>query len=347
MKTNIEVTDLDVQDVVRDIARELGIPYESDINEVCLDIPESLGKGFVKAVSFDNGLGSLEMDFRLKKELRIEMTESKVQPLKIIFNRESVIHHEFKGKGETNKIGQLESAILSGNNKYENVLLLPANTPVCIFSLELNRRLFESKIESFLDQMNDDLEGLFRDVNGVNLFYYKGHYSIDIAQCIEESMECELTGFTRSVFLEGKAYEILAHHFRQYVDDLTAPDKRKILRQATVKKLKEAAAIIEKELENMDNIIALAKRVGLNQNTLQNGFKHLYKSSVNEYIRNARIELAKKLIETTNLNITEITYEIGINSRSYFSKLFKERYAMSPKQYLDKVRRNTGGNKIA
>jgi AraC-like DNA-binding protein len=347
MKTKIEVKDLDVHDVVRDIAESLEISYESDNNEVCLNIPENLGTGFIKAVSFDNGMGTLEMDFRLKKELRLEMNESSVQPLKIIFNRESAIKHEFKGEGEVHEIRQLESAILSCNNKHENLLILPPKVPVCIFSLEINRKLFEVKIEDFLKEMNDDLEALFRDVNGVNLFFYKGHYTLDIAKCIEESIECELTDFTRSVFLEGKSYEILAHHLRQYVDDLIDPDKRKILRQTTVKKLKEAASIIEMELENMDNIIALAKRVGLNQNTLQNGFKHLYGSSVNQYIRNSRIELAKKLMETTDLNITEITYEIGINSRSYFSKLFKERYAMSPKQYLQKVREKSDKIKTA
>jgi len=68
------------------------------------------------------------------------------------------------------------------------------------------------------------------------------------------------------------------------------------------------------------------------------GFKQLYGKSVNQYIRDVRIEMAKVLIETSDLNITEITYAIGINSRSYFSKLFKERYSLSPKQYLLKNR---------
>lgn len=49
------------------------------------------------------------------------------------------------------------------------------------------------------------------------------------------------------------------------------------------------------------------------------------------------MEKARHLMENTNLNITEITYRIGINSRSYFSKLFKERYSMSPKQYMQKL----------
>ncbi len=332
-----ELRELSVVDVVKDIAKRLGVDYEEENNEVCVDIPEHIGTGNIKAIAFSHGMGMINLDMRLKEEVRFELNQSLVQPLEIIFNSESAFTHEFDGKGKVQEIRHLESAILSCNSRHGNVITLPANEPICFFNLEINRKHFEEKIESFLPDMNAELEALFRDVNGVNLFFYKGHYSLDIAKCIEESNECEHTGFTKSVFIEGKCYEILAHHLRQYLDDLTDPDKRKILRQATVEKIEAAAEIINSELEHMDNILALARRVGLNQNTLQSGFQHLFGLSVNQYIKNARLEMAKNLMETTGLNITEITYKIGINSRSYFSKLFKERYAMTPKQYLKKL----------
>src|SRR5690606_28439653 len=97
--------------------------------------------------------------------------------------------------------------------------------------------------------------------------------------------------------------------------------------------------IIMKEIESIDNVAKIAKRVGLNQNTLQNGFQYLYKTSVNEYIKNYRIEKARELLEESDLNITEITYKIGISSRSYFSKLFKAHYGITPKQYLEQNRK--------
>lgn len=333
-----ELKELNVLDVVKDIAKRLKVEFEEENNEVCLDIPEEVGTGTINAISFSHGVGVLNLDVRLKNEVRFELNQSLVQPLEIIFNRESAFTHEFDGKGKIQEIKHLESAILSCNSRYGNVVTLPANKPICFFSLEINRKHFEEKIESFLPEMNEEVEALFRDVNGVNLFFHKGHYSLDIAKCIEESATCEHTGFTKSVFIEGKCYEILAHHLRQYLDDLTEPEKRKILRQATVVKIEEAAEIIQEELEKMDNILALSRRVGLNQNTLQSGFQHLYGTSVNQYIQNARMEVAKNLMENTGLNITEITYKIGINSRSYFSKLFKERYFMSPNEYIKKLK---------
>ncbi|KAA2219838.1 helix-turn-helix domain-containing protein [Maribacter flavus] len=329
-----ELKELSLVDVVKDIAGRLKVDYETENNEICIDIPKESGTGTIMAMSFSHGVALMDLDVRLKEEVRFELNPSLVQPLEIIYNKESSFVHRFNGKEDAHEIRHLESAMISSNGKHSNMVILPAVEPICFFNIEINRKRFEEKIGDFLPDMDSDLEALFRDVNGVNLFFYKANYSLDIAKCIEEIKQCELSGFPRSVFIEGKCYEIVAHHLRQYVDDSSDPDNRKILRQATVKKLEEAAEIISSELDQVDNIIALAKRVGLNQNTLQNGFQHLYGMSVNNYIRNERMEMAKGLMERTDLNITEITYKIGINSRSYFSKLFKERYAMTPTQYL-------------
>ena len=105
-----------------------------------------------------------------------------------------------------------------------------------------------------------------------------------------------------------------------------------------MERIEDAGNIIQDEMENLGSIVSLAQQVGLNQNTLQEGFKQLYNKSVNQYISEVRMEKAKQLMEDTDLNITEITYKIGINSRSYFSKLFKQRFGISPKQYIMKNR---------
>ncbi|WP_299125745.1 AraC family transcriptional regulator [uncultured Winogradskyella sp.] len=344
MGEKLSVTDFEASNIVLDMAKNLDIEYDIvNTNEYCIRIPESMGSGYVKAYSFDNGISVVETDYFLKEDLVFELERGKIHPLKIIFNRESGYYHKFNEDESYREIKSLESVITSSTPTNNHIFKIPSNTSVCIFSLEINRKLFEQKIEDFLSEMNDDLIDLFRDVNGINQFFYKGHYSLDVSGLISEFTESELEGFMRSVFLEGKAYEILVNQLQLYLDDLNSPEKRKILRRATIESLKEAVDIIQNEIENIDNINILAKRVGLNQNTLQRGFKHLYKSSVKEYIKNHRIEKAKDLLETTDLNITEITYKIGINSRSYFSKIFKQRYGLTPKAYKYRARQtNTG-----
>lgn len=333
MSKKIKIKDIDVKEIISSYAKALKVKFEEDNNEYYLRIPKSLGIGYIKGTHFTNGVGVIVSDYRLKKDITIETESGLIHPLKIIFNRESSITHQFQEFDEEHKIGRFENAMIAGTSKNENVFTIKGNKPISIFSIQINRKLFESKIETFLSSMNEDLVTLFRDVNGVNTFFYKEHYSLNIAKYIKEYMECENSDFIRSVYLEGKAYEILTHQIQQYLDDLNEPKKRKILRQSTIENIENAVKIIHQEIESLDSIINLAKRVGLNQNILQNGFQQLYKTTVKEYISNYRLEKAKELLEISDLNITEITYKIGINSRSYFSKIFKQRYGILPKQY--------------
>ena len=66
---------------------------------------------------------------------------------------------------------------------------------------------------------------------------------------------------------------------------------------------------------------------------IQEGFKSYYSCSVNDFVQRKRLEIAKKLLSQSDLNISEIAYKVGLNSKSYFSKLFKDRYGLSPTDY--------------
>lgn len=67
----------------------------------------------------------------------------------------------------------------------------------------------------------------------------------------------------------------------------------------------------------------LSRYSGISQaKQLQEEFKFLFFRTVKEYIRPARMEAARELMNTTDLNIFQIVYTIGFTSRSYFFKKF-------------------------
>lgn len=338
MKKPLEIADNSASEVLYDIAELMGVEVDERTHEYCINIPESIGSGHITAYEFDNGFGVVDADFYIKDPIEFHFKKGMVQPLKLFFNREAAVEHGFSDESTFTTLNRLENIIAAGTHLSNHIIKVPANTSVCFYSLEINRKKFETKVEDFIEELNDELISLLRDVNGINQFLYKSHFSLDISSFIEEFTECELEGLMRHIYLEGKAYEIFVHQLKQYVDDQNDPDKRKILRKSTIENVQKATEIIENEIDSVINVSALANRVGLNQNTLQNGFQVLYKSSVNEYIRNLRVETAKDLLENSDLNITQITYKVGINSRSYFSKLFKKKYGLTPKNYLTQAR---------
>ncbi len=80
------------------------------------------------------------------------------------------------------------------------------------------------------------------------------------------------------------------------------------------------------------SVEVLASNVFLSRSQLYRKIKTLTGVSVNEFIRNVRLEKAKELIELGNDNITEISYKVGFSSPSYFTKCYKEKFGFLPTQ---------------
>lgn len=78
------------------------------------------------------------------------------------------------------------------------------------------------------------------------------------------------------------------------------------------------------------SVEVLASKVFLSRSQLYRKIKTLTGVSVNEFIRNVRLEKAKELIELGNDNITEISIKVGFSSPSYFTKCYKEKYGHLP-----------------
>ena len=80
----------------------------------------------------------------------------------------------------------------------------------------------------------------------------------------------------------------------------------------------------------------MEKGVGLSRMQLYRKLKSIRGLSANEFIREYRIKKAAQLLQTTELNITEILYEVGFTNRSYFAKCFKELFGLTPREFKNK-----------
>ena len=87
---------------------------------------------------------------------------------------------------------------------------------------------------------------------------------------------------------------------------------------------------------NYDQSIAihnLASRVGLGERTFMRKFKKATGDTPLEYLQQLRIEMARKLLETTLETIEGITLKSGYEDISSFRKLFKKHTGLSPSAY--------------
>ena len=160
---------------------------------------------------------------------------------------------------------------------------------------------------------------------------------------MDEMISRKYRGIQRVIFLEGKSLEMLVIQISQYHDDQSRGNWPKILRKSDIKKVHHVAIRILANLGCNFTVESLAKEAGTNINKLQEGFKHEYNLTVNKYMQNKKLEAAKEMLMTSEKNISEIVTAIGLNNRSYFSKIFKEKYGVNPNYFL-KTRKDEIGS---
>ena len=86
-------------------------------------------------------------------------------------------------------------------------------------------------------------------------------------------------------------------------------------------------------MEQKFTIEALSKQYLMNPTTLKNLFKSVYGTSIAAHMREHRMEQAARLLRETDLSIAEIARQVGYDSQSRFSTVFKDYSGKLPKNY--------------
>ncbi len=99
--------------------------------------------------------------------------------------------------------------------------------------------------------------------------------------------------------------------------------------------MKDVLSWLSDNVENSDlTIDQLASHLGLGRTTMYNKLKSLTGKSPVELIKEYRITKSKLLLRTGQFSVSEVAYKVGFSDPGYFSRCFRERYQMSPAEYL-------------
>lgn len=99
--------------------------------------------------------------------------------------------------------------------------------------------------------------------------------------------------------------------------------------------LEKLHRLIEERLSDPDlSVEELGEQIGLSRVQLYRKTKALCGYSPNELLRIARLKKAASLLASTEKTISEITYEVGFSSPSYFTKCYKEYFGENPTAVL-------------
>lgn len=81
----------------------------------------------------------------------------------------------------------------------------------------------------------------------------------------------------------------------------------------------------------------IAKILGYSENHVYRTFKKIYGHSIKEHCQFEQIKYAAELLLQTQSSISEIAVIVGLENRTQFYKLFKDKYGCTPKEYREKL----------
>lgn len=90
-------------------------------------------------------------------------------------------------------------------------------------------------------------------------------------------------------------------------------------------------AIIEEHIANERfGVSELAREIGMSRSNLLRKIKKLTNLSVSQFIRQVRLRSAMERLKEHSGNVSEVSYQVGFSSTSYFIKCFREHYGYPP-----------------
>ena len=105
--------------------------------------------------------------------------------------------------------------------------------------------------------------------------------------------------------------------------------------------IKRAIALVEKNISDSEfSVETMAAEVAMSRSTLYKKLMAITGQGPAEFIRTIRIKRGRALLETSQMQITEIAYAVGFTTVKSFTMNFKAEYGMTPSEFLQNKKDN-------
>lgn len=310
---------------ITDFSKRYDIPHRGDY----LIIPDSLGKGYIRRLTFGNEFRMLIHRYKLREDLIIKRNPAvkpndllsiffynNEQPIDLIYNQEQPIKFSQKN----------DSAIQVTTSDLSSVIRFPAQTETQYIVIGIT----SSKLRSLLnvEKPNRVLQTITTDAAS---FLYFESMNTETRQLLKKIVDINMTDSLSDFLVQIKAKELLYHLFHRLLKRENT--SQKTVSNSDAEKLIAVRSLILENIGNLPLIADLANKVGMSETKLKQLFKQTFGQTLYNYYQKIRMEEAAFLLKQAGYSVSEVGYQLGFSNLSHFSRLFQRHYGITPKKY--------------
>ncbi len=102
--------------------------------------------------------------------------------------------------------------------------------------------------------------------------------------------------------------------------------------------LQEVIAVIDSDIQNPQlTVNTISDNLKISHDQLYRKIKSLSGLSANQFIRLTRLKKAVAILKGRAFSVSEVGYQVGFNSPSYFTKCFKDEFGVSPTEFVEQL----------
>lgn len=294
-----------------------------------LQIPSSLGEGFVRRIDLNDDFRLLIHRYRLNQELilkRVGSTEPASFISVIFYNNEEPVSLITDDQEQHHFSRYNDMAIQIASNNIDSLITFPAHTEIYFTVIGLSATRLKGLLE--LNRPDHLIDTIVNPKESFLFYESMGtETQMTLKQLSEPQSEKGLAGFYYRLKAETLLYDVFNQlHNRQSTGH--SP-----VNKADAEKLAMIRKAILSDLSQPPSLPDLAKLGGLSETKMKDLFRQVFGDSIYNYYQTARMEEAAYLLRHKNYSVSEAGYQLGFSNLSHFTRLFERHHQQKPKKY--------------
>ncbi|MFT4758525.1 MAG: AraC-like DNA-binding protein [Paraglaciecola sp.] len=320
---------------VEEMSKHFNALLDDSNNASTITMDNHKAKGFISSYKIFDGLSVWVYNITFLSDFKVDLGLSENSPYYFCYNVKGHFFHRFGDQEKFADILQNQNMIVIGSPENSVQIIFPANTELKIAIIIVDIKLLGSLDIRNAKRIHSNVGKIFQKIPKFRPYRYHGGIDTETEKYASIVCENKDIDLVEGLLTEGAVLNMLASQIKSYSKDINDITPQSTLSKSELSKITSLGAYVIDNFETNLTILKLSKHFGMSPKKLQKGVRYLYGDSVGHYISNLRMGHAKHLLSTTDLNVSEVCFRVGISSRSYFSKVFKNRYGKLPSQYIN------------